>query len=361
MQVHQPVKSKSFGFGFRAGGARRLVGVSSTWAKELAEAERKPLSIPDILHLEPRISAHADAIGELLELAFHGKEAAKGLDRKLGELEVEGVGWNLDLFANDLFVDELIKSCFTIRIDGIRFPVNRVYLYRVLSDPPTRVEAVAFRQEILRELDGDEALHRNTKELYQELSQLLSMFKSPDHAAKLDINAFRLDILKQARRVVDWMVDGFGDARSGLRRLHDAGLEIQQSPEYAVLADLLEYESRLGTLRVELGVGGDGEIKHLQILEAEESRQNRFYRSPLRRILLRFKIFFLYGYKLSRGDRQPPAARRRISASRLPCRPWCSSSASSSSISPACPSATRWRSAASPPASPVLTTGSRSS
>ncbi len=302
MRAHQGVKSRSFGFGFRAGEARRLHGLQSTWARELGDAGSEPLPVPDILHLEPRIAASDDAVHELLELAFLGKEAAKGLDRKLGELEAVDGGWNLDLFAKDLFIEELIKSCFTIEFDGVRFPVNRAYLKNVLSVPPTDIEAVRFRQEIFRELDGDQELSHNAVKLYQEVSQLLSMFKSPDHAAQLDINAFRLDILKQARWIIDHMATGFAEARSGLRRLADTGSEIQGSEEYRVLADLLEYESRLSAVTVALGVGGDGEIKHLAILDVADNKQNRFYRSPLRRLFLRLKIFLLYGYRMSRKE-----------------------------------------------------------
>ncbi len=302
MKGHRGVKSEKFGFGFRAGEARRLAGIRSTWSKELAEAGKQPLPIPDILHLEPRIASSLDAVGELLELAFLGKEAAKGLDRKMGELEAGEGGWQLDMFARDLFVEDLIRTCLTVSIDGIRFPVNQNYLYQVLSHPPMTVDAVAFRQEIFRELDGDETLRRNSEKLYQEISQLLSMFKSPDHATKLDINAFRLDLLKQARQVIDWMVEGFADAQSGLSRLHDVGRQIQESQEYAVLVDVLEFESRLSTVNVNLGVGGDGEVKHLEILEVTESKDNRFYRSPLRRFFMRLKIFLLFGYRLSRKE-----------------------------------------------------------
>lgn len=302
MKPHTGVKSKRFGIGFHAGEARRLVGLGSTWSRELEGAGSKPLPIPDILHLEPHIKASEDAVHELLELAFLGKEAAKGLDKKLGELGTEGGGWDLDLFARDLFLEELIQSCFTLEIDGIRFPVNRPYLKNVLSRPPTEIEAVRFRQEIFRELEGEAGLRRDARRLYQELSQLLAMFKSPDHAAQLDINAFRLDILKQARWVIDHMAESFAGARSGLRRLSTTGRGIQGSEQYRVLADLLEFESRLSTVTVALGVGGDGEIKHLEIRDVADEVENRFYRSPLRRALLRLKLFLLYGYRLSRKE-----------------------------------------------------------
>jgi len=301
VKAHRAARSKSFGFGFQAGEARRLVGLSNLWGKELA-GELGEVPLPDLLHLEPRISNDRDAVHELLELAFLGKEAARGLDSKMGDLEAGGVGWKLDFFARDLFVDDLIRETLTLELGGIRFPVNVDYLRKVLSDPPTEIGAVRFRQEILAELEADRHLRRSARELYRELTALLSMFKSPDHAAQLDINAYRLDILHQARTAIDRMAEDFKDAKSGLRRLSEAGEEIRRSPQYRLLAEVLEFESRLGSVLVRLGVGGDGTVKRLEILDAAENTDNRFYRSPLRRAWIRVKLFLFYGYRLGRKE-----------------------------------------------------------
>ncbi len=260
------------------------------------------LPIPDIVNLEPRISGDQDAVDELLELAFLGRDDAKGIERALGAFRGGGKGWSLDLFAEDLFVKQLIRSCFTIRIGGLRFQVNQAFLYNVLSDPPTDLDAVCFRQDILRELESDELLAANVEKLYQELSQLLSMFKQPDHTAKLDINTFRLDLLKLSKWIIDWMVTGFETASSGLRRLHDAGLAIQGSDAYRTLADLLDYESHLSTIGLSVQVGADGELKTLHVDDVRENKENRFYRGPLKRLWDRFKYFGFYGYRLSRRD-----------------------------------------------------------
>lgn len=256
------------------------------------------VAIPDILNLEPRLGVDHDAVHALLELSFLGKEAAKGLEQQLSKYLTAGHGWQLDLFAEDLFVKELIRECFTIEIGGFRFPVNEFFLYQVLSDPPTSLAAIRFRQDTLRELDEQGTIWRNARRLYQELSQLLSMFKTPDHAAQLDINAYRLDIFKQARWVIDWMADAFAESTSGLSRLAQCGRSIQASDEYALMKDLLEYESRLATLKVELGIGADGEVKELTILEMQENSKNRFYQTPWKRLLGRLRATVSRGYRL---------------------------------------------------------------
>ncbi|MEM1207367.1 MAG: DNA mismatch repair protein, partial [Acidobacteriota bacterium] len=110
--------------------------------------------------------------------------------------------------------------------------------------------------------------------------------------------AFRLDLLKQARRVIDRMAADFGDATSGLRRLHESGVEIQGGPQYGRLLDLLDYESRQSELAVTLNIGADGEVKDLVLHDLRENEKNPFYTSPWRRLLLRVKSFF-HGYQLS--------------------------------------------------------------
>lgn len=275
------------------------VGPAAPRIENQSSPQESPVpKIPDILNLEPQLSLDNDAIHALLELAFMGKEAAKGLDKQLGILDKIGYGWNLDLFAEDLFVRELIQKGFTIAIGGVRFPVNQAFLFHVLSDPPTELGAIEFRQAILRELESDTALLDRAKTLYQELSQLLSMFKAPDHAAKLDANAYRLDILRQAKLVIDQMAAGFGDCTSGLRRLGDSGKTLQGSEDYKMLADLLEYEGRMATLDVRLGVGADGEVKHLELVELKENQKNRNYASPWKRLLQRLQLTLFRGYRL---------------------------------------------------------------
>ncbi|MEM8930168.1 MAG: DNA mismatch repair protein [Acidobacteriota bacterium] len=258
---------------------------------------RPSFPTPDLLHLDARLSLDPDAVEELLELSFLGKEGAGGLDQSLTRGGPDD--WNLDLFAEDLFVRELIHDTFSIELDGLRWPVNEGFLYQVLSTPPRTLEAVRFRQDILRELLDDETLAGEAHQLYRDVSTLLDMFKAPDHAARLDIDAYRLDIFRHAKVVIDRMASAFGDARSGLARLAEAGTAIQASQQYRLLADLLEYEARQSTLRVSLNVGGDGEIKDLQILDMAENRSNPFYQPWWRRWLQQIKVL-IHGYKVSR-------------------------------------------------------------
>ncbi len=86
------------------------------------------------------------------------------------------------------------------------------------------------------------------------------------------------------------MVADFAAARSGLRRLHEAGLEIQASAEYRLLASLLDYEGRLADLTVQIRVAADGRIRNLHVEKVEENSANPFHRAPLSRWLARLRL-----------------------------------------------------------------------
>lgn len=260
-----------------------------------------PVELPDLLHLDARLSLDPRRIEELLELSFLGREAAAGLDRGLSQPPTApDETWQPSLFIDDLFLDRLVEQSFSVEIDGLRYPVNSRFLVRVLATPPTDLDAVTFRQDILRELDREPELLATARELYRHLVIWLDMFRAPDHAAQLDINTHRLDILRRAKLIIDLMESGFGDATSGLSRLHEAGRRLRQGAYYRRLCDLLDFESRSSTLTVALNIGATGEIKDLHFVDLEEDRDNPFHLSWRRRAWLRLRSILL-DHDLSRG------------------------------------------------------------
>ena len=263
----------------------------------MTDSSSKPL-VPDLLYVDARLSFDPDAVEELLELSFLGKEAAEGLEKSLASLRVEG-DWEAELFADDLFLRDLIRETFTVELEGLRYPVNHAFLFQVAASPPTSIEGIRFRQEILRELDENPALMSSARELYRDCARLLDLFKAPDHAAQLDFDAHRLDIFRQAKKVIDRMAGDFAGARSGLNRLAVSGAALQGGKPYRRLSELLDYESRQATLRVDLDIGADGEIHDLRLLDLDENRDNPLYVSPWRRIG-HWLTATLGGYRLSR-------------------------------------------------------------
>lgn len=254
--------------------------------------------VPDLLHLEPRLVVDRDALSELLDLAFMGKDTGGAIDRALGTAMSESHGWQTEFFAEDLFLREFIAEHLRLESARRRYTVNQEFLFHVLANPPVRLEEIRFRQQILEELSSDPLQLARAHKLYRGLYDLFSRFKEPGLAARLDINAYRLEILDHAKTTIDAMTADFVEARSGLRRLSEAGRAIQGSPEYQLLAALLDYDHRLASLKIELNVGATGRITHLELKGISENTKNRFYQSPWQRFRDRLKFLF-NGYHLT--------------------------------------------------------------
>ncbi len=259
------------------------------------------IKMADLLHLEPHLHVERDSVLELLEMAFLGRGTGSAIDELLGSGEQRG-GWDRRFFATDLFLEDLVRDLFTLRLEGMDQIVNRPFLVGVLSDPPSDVETIRFRQEILRELAEDEGLRAATEHLYMKLSRLVTMLKIPDHMAQLDINAHRMELFNLIQDVVHRLEADFGGARSGLHRLHETGRDLLASEEYGYVASLLDYERRFLSLNVNVNLGADGRVRDLEIHEISESSKNTFYVSPWKRILSRFKLFVWHGTLLSNRE-----------------------------------------------------------
>ncbi len=255
------------------------------------------IPIPDLLHLEPRSTVDTEQLTDLLGLAFTGRETDLAIDRSLAETREES-SWQPEFFARDLFVRELIRDAFRLSIDGKRYAVNEAFLERTLTSPPGDVEEVRFRQRIVAELAASETLRTHLERLYSRLYDLTNMFKVPGRQARLDLGSFRVDLFRLAKRIIDSMVEDFAGATSGLARLHEVGRQIQQTPDYEVLAALLDHVDRRSTLNVDLNVGADGHITQLKVREVRENTKNRFYRSPWGRWLEKLRFLTWYGYRL---------------------------------------------------------------
>ncbi len=259
------------------------------------------IPLPDLLDREPRAAPDGEALGEILETAFLGGDPGLRLDAVLSAPPQSPSTWRGEHFADELFLDELVGGCFAIEIDGKDYPVHRRFLRRVLSRPPGDEAGVRFRQEILRELAGDPVVRERTHRIFRQLFHLLSLFKAPGTGARLDFVAFRLEILQEAKRVIDTMAADFDVARSGLHRLHDAGRAIQATSEYRLLAALLDYEGHLADVTLRVRVAADGRIRDLFVDKLIENRDNPFYRSPFRRWLTRVRLAWR-GLRLDRRE-----------------------------------------------------------
>ena len=250
------------------------------------------LPLPDLL--SPSTSSGPDRahLLDLLDLAFLGRASAGETDDALDDLAIDPGDWEPAHFAHDLFLGELVRKVFTLEIRGIRIPGHRRFLERVLANPPTDIGHIRYRQAIVAELEGEPELVRSTEELALGIFELLSLLRASRDDARLEPVRFRLDVLHAFRRIVVLMSEGFADSGSGLHRLHTAGAEIRKSRAFGRLEALLDHHEAMAHLDLEVVIGADGRLRHLEIRKAVEGRRNPFFRRPIRRWWDRLRIFY---------------------------------------------------------------------
>ena len=256
------------------------------------------IPLPDLLHGRDRAHPDMSEFENLLELAFLGHNETANVHDSLGRSPLEDSPWDPALFDGDVFLREFVDDSSGVRVGDRTFVAQPEFLHRVLSKPPVDLDTIRFRQAILRELESAPEVRGRVEGLYRDLVELLDLIKSAHTLRIADSVPHRLAVLAHTRNVIDGMVDGFADCTSGLNRIHDTGLAIRQTREYAILADLLSYEDNLAALRVSMRLGANGRIKRLQIEDFSEATENRFHKKPTQRWRDMFALYWR-GYSLS--------------------------------------------------------------
>lgn len=260
------------------------------------------IPFPDILNHAPCRPGSDAELDELLELTFLGKESRRALHEGVYRGNLPPSDWDAAHFAADLFVAELVETCFRVETPRRSGPVHRDFLLRLLSHPPRDPETVALRHGVLRELIGDPAMHAKAADAHDDLRGLLDLLKAMRTDGRINTPAFRLDILTHLRAAIDRLARDFADSRSGLARLHEAAVAMQASGAYATLAALLDHEANLALVNLDVRVGADGRLRALAVRALSENSGNPFYHPPWRRwasfLRLRLRRYDLHAAEL---------------------------------------------------------------
>lgn len=264
-------------------------------------SELDGLALIDLLEPEPAAVDAQGRLRELLDLAFLGRASAGEIDVELDALPVASSPWQGEQFTEDLFLAELVRDGVRTESRGSGATSHRRFLERVLASPPGELVRISHRQRLLTELDRRPELAEALVRLFGDIQGLLGLLRATRDDARLEPVRFRLDVLRALRGVVTLMAEGFADAQSGLARLAAAGREIRGSAAFQRMAALLDHQSGMATLELEVRLGADGRLRHVEIRGLREGRRNPFYHGPLRRWLDRFRVFWR-SYRLHRDE-----------------------------------------------------------
>jgi DNA mismatch repair protein MutS2 len=256
------------------------------------------VSHPDLLSFEPCVRVDLPELRQDLAFAFAGGVVSGGLTRH--RVTPPTSGWDPSCFASEIFLDDLVATCFRVRIDGHDYAVARSHLSTILAHPPDDVRSLELRRGVLSELGASTELRRAFELTYVAIHRLRSALEAAPIGVRGDVVRRRMEVLALAKEAFD-SLGAFAEASSGLRRLHTFAERVKASDGYLRLSELLAYDDHLSTLDLRVRVGSDGHVRGLALVALRENVDNRYHVSPLRRWLARLAML-LRGYRVSEGE-----------------------------------------------------------
>lgn len=247
--------------------------------------------IPDLLHATPWESTELPRARQLLSYAFVSGDSDGALHRFLDQAQVGPVRFQAGAAGAELFLGSLVEQSMAFTSQGFSAPMSLAWLQRVISSPPRDPASVGFRQAIHAELAEDETACRELVRLYRALVELREDLDTPSVLGGGYFTQKRVDVLGRIKDCIDLAASSFGRARSGLRRVRDYALEVQQTPGYQDLAELLDYEGHMAEVQLGVRVGADGRLRELEIVQVEVST-SPFHLGPLGRLWTHLRLLW---------------------------------------------------------------------
>jgi DNA mismatch repair protein MutS2 len=255
----------------------------------------------DLLHAAPLRRIDPEKTRLEIALAFASGVSTGLFSEALASAKLAPSRWEPGNFANDLFLQRFVATCFQLKLERDQPMVSTPQLVRLLAHPPSDLATVHHRRAILAELVASPELRAELEQLYRTLCRFRALLEGGSGARDWDVNRRKLDLLQLVKELLDGMADGFAKASSELGRLAAFAERVRAGEPYRSLCDLLRYDERLATVSLEVGVGADGRIRGFQIVSVEEDQQNPFVSPAWRRWLAKLELF-VRGFRFSDGE-----------------------------------------------------------
>lgn len=257
------------------------------------------MPIPDLLYAEPSARLDASRVTQGVAFAFAVGEGGDLLSSALDDVELGPSSFDPSHFGHELFLDEVVRTCFNIEAGGRRFTPNRTSLARILAQPPEDPASCALRREVLLELGESPSLRADAEKTYVELFNFRHLLCTSHQAggSTPELHEHRIGVLRALKTAIVGLSSRFEHAKSALARVHAFGAEVAGRPAFADLAALLAHEEGLADVDLCLRVGADGSVRGFELTKIREHK-SRYYRSPAARFWSRV-VLFIRGFKFS--------------------------------------------------------------
>lgn len=255
-------------------------------------------AIPDLLSADPMVRVDAADLRQTLVFAFAMGGTKEAFERAISAAALPASRWDRAYFARDLFLEQLLDQCLSVRIGGRAYDVCAPYLLRAIAEPPRDPQVVSFRRSILDELASSKEMRGDFERIYTELVRLRALLcagRFTSHALR------RLEILRAVHAAFGALAGAFEGATSGLTRMRAFGRAVVDGQPYRRLDALLDHEGHMGTVDLRVRIGSDGELRTFQIVGVRENKNNPFHSSAFGRLFAKIMLL-LRGYRMSGGE-----------------------------------------------------------
>ena len=253
--------------------------------------------LPDLLNWRPSLALDHATVCRALAVAFATGDAEQSIARVMDNAKVSESTWAGSSFREGLYMEVLVSQCMPVRIGEQRIEINRGYLLRVLEHPPSDMRSLEFRRAILAELVLNPQLRENFEETYMAIRKLRRELQALDSVGYFDSRVRRLFVLTLLRDLFVDLQTRFEHATSGLSRIKAYADYVCGTQAFRHLCDLLQYEDGLSNVQFKMRIGSDGTLRRFEVVKVEENEANRFYQSPVRRLLSKLGMWWR-GYKI---------------------------------------------------------------
>jgi DNA mismatch repair protein MutS2 len=258
------------------------------------------VTYPDLLYGIASQRVDARLLERALIFGFSAGDTDRAFERCVESARVPESTFDGRNFASDLFIAELVRQCFKLRIEGKVHTPCASYLERVISRPPAKLEDVVLRQRVFEELLDKPALKRHLEAVYVAVLGLRELLSRGDFSARVDQNQRRLEIL---RAVVTLFrrLQSFDGATSVLARLSNYSAEVVAAEGFRFAEELLRYEDNHASVNVSLQLGSDGTIRQFEVTDVRDTLGSPLQRSLFARFWRQLLLVFK-GYRVTESE-----------------------------------------------------------